>query len=200
MVITPYPVFDLLMFVGAVAFGNVGLILQKRPHEIHVIWLVFSFFFVVFFSVEVIAHKNHVELVEVCGSYRETCKTVYDSLTDIQDELKLIFVFLGATLIPQLLAYLLSGLSGSATAPQYIHAAREAATWSFIKFSAGLGGIFLSQPAATLFGEKVMPPAANFVPGVNYVAISFLYLLAWVTVSAARDAFYERHGYPPAVQ
>jgi hypothetical protein len=81
---------------------------------------VFSFFFVVFLSVEVIAHKNHVELVEVCGSYRETCKTVYNSLTDIQDELELIFIFLGATLLPQLLAYLLSGISGSTTAPQYI--------------------------------------------------------------------------------
>jgi hypothetical protein len=68
-------------------------------------------------------------------------------LTNFHDELKLVAIFTSITVLPQILAYLLSAPSGSATAPRYVRRIQQLAAWSLIKFVAGLGGL----SAALLF-------------------------------------------------
>jgi hypothetical protein len=72
----------------------------------------------------------------------KTLEFIYKTLTEIDGELLLVgtIVYLGTA--PQLFTYLLSGISGSATAPIYIRQIGLVAVWSLIKFLAGLGGIF----------------------------------------------------------
>jgi hypothetical protein len=98
-------------YLGAVGLG-VMYMRSRHPSHIYAIWLVFSFFFFVFISIGLIAERNNVGLTELCGSYRETCTTIYNMLTDFEDELILVGILIAATIIPQVFAYILSALSG----------------------------------------------------------------------------------------
>jgi hypothetical protein len=101
---------------------------DKHAREIYVIWYINSFFFIFFFGMGVVAEKKNIRLLEVCGSYEETCETIYDYLTNSDDEIALVLIFTAPAIGPQLLTYVLSGLSGSASAPKFVGASRAASS------------------------------------------------------------------------
>ncbi|WP_426608952.1 hypothetical protein [Bradyrhizobium sp. McL0616] len=146
---------------------------KRHPHEVYAIWLVASFFFTILLGANIVAHKNNIGLLEVCGSYEEHCKQLYAIMTSTGDELKLIGVFVAITVTPQVLAYFLSALSGSATAPRYVRTIQQAAAWSLIKFVAAIGGgmagLILSNWIA---GQKTDPD--DFIWGPMLMAVAFL--------------------------
>ena len=181
----------LLMFASALFYGNFVL-REKHPHEVYVIWLVFSFLFSIFLPIAYIAEINNTELIAVCKSYRETCKTIYEMLTNVWEEVRFILIFAGVTIAPQVLAYLLAGVWGTATAPQYVWAIKQTAIWSFIKFVAGLGGIFLAQALAKLFAGRGVE-VDDFLPALSYIAAAFVYATWNFGFREFWDRFYRNH-------
>jgi hypothetical protein len=167
-----------IFFVACGGLGSLRFMHKNHPSEVYAIWLVFSFFFVIFLAIAAIAERHGVELAHVCGSYEETCRSAYAMLTNFEDEIYLVVAFTGATIAPQVLAYLLSGITGSAVAPQYLRIIQQAAAWSFIKFVAGLSGILLAQPLAKVLVGKPHPPLADYVPAVAFISMAFFY--AWM--------------------
>lgn len=190
--ITPYPYLDLFLFASALFYGNFFL-RNKYPHEAYVIWLVFSFLFSIFLPLAFIADRStYTDLADVCGSYRATCTSIYSTLTNVNEELELVAIFAAITIAPQILAYFLAGVWGTATAPQYVWAIRQTAVWSFIKFEAGLGGIFMAQALAKFLTGGVVG-AADFVPAFNFTATSFVYALWHSQIGDAWDRYYNKH-------
>jgi hypothetical protein len=65
-----------------------------------------------------------------------------DYLTNTHAELGLVAIILIVTIAPQLMNYILAGLSGCAATPRYVCQFEKIAIWSLIKFSAAFGGVF----------------------------------------------------------
>jgi hypothetical protein len=146
MTIISLVMYTLIFGVGSIAF----LSFRGRAADIYVIWYVNSLFFVLFYGLEVATKLQGVSLLDVCGPYKEVCNSVYDMLTNSEHEFLLIYVLLGIALVPQILTYLLSGLSGCASAPHYVSEITSIGLWSIIKFTAGLGGILVASSLAAL--------------------------------------------------
>jgi len=147
---------------------------EKHAGEIYLIWYINTFFFLLFLGIGVVAEKQNARLTEVCGSYEWACNTVYDYLTDTRGEISLIIIGVGLAIGPQVLTYLLSGLSGAASAPKLVLQVETIAIWSFVKFTAGLGGILAAEPFARLLtGGKV--EIVEFLPGPIYTLVAFSY-------------------------
>lgn len=189
--ITSIPSVDLFLF-ALVLIGSNLVLREKHPHEVYVIWLVFSFMFSIFLPLAYIAERSHIEVIDVCKLYRPTCKTIYDTLTDFHDEVTFILIFTAVTIAPQVLAYLLSGLWGTATAPKYVWAIKQTAIWSFIKFVAGLGSILMAQALAKVFTGKAVG-LNDFLPAIGYIAAAFTYGMLNFWFREIWDAFYNRH-------
>jgi hypothetical protein len=68
-------------------------------------------------------------------------RTVYNSLTDIKGEAKLVLAVVGLVVVPQLLTYFLGGLSGSASPPVFVSQITDLAVLSLVKFLAAWSGI-----------------------------------------------------------
>jgi hypothetical protein len=168
----------LLEFVGlAIVFGflvgSIAELNRQHSREIYAIWYVFSFFFLLFFALYFFTEREGKEITDVLGpSSAETLKAVYNYLTNIQDELLLVAAVLYLAIAPQLLTYVLSGLSGSANAPVFVRQIGTIALWSLIKFLAGLSGILLAHA----FVELLLAKAAlfDFIQGFVIIAMAFL--------------------------
>ena len=112
---------------------SIGHLSTKGHHrEIYLIWYINSLFFTLFYGLGIIAEQKNVRLTEVCGTYQENCKAVYEYLTNVQDELTLIAVVSALAIGPQLLTYILSALSGSASTPRFVSQIAKIAAWSFV--------------------------------------------------------------------
>jgi hypothetical protein len=131
--------------------------LRRHPGEIYTIWYIFSFFFLLFLFLYSFAEKEGKEVTDILGpSLAGNLKVVYDYLTNFDDEFRLVAVLVYLAIGPQLLTYLLSGLSGSAIPPMFVRQIRTIAVWSLIKFTAALGGILLAHLLANFwFGKQV---------------------------------------------
>lgn len=168
------------IFIGM--FAVIFYMRKRHPHEVYTIWLAISFFFTVILGAGIIALRNDIGLAEVCGTYKHECEKLYEVMTNEEDELKLVGVFVAITIIPQLLAYFLSALSGSATAPRYVSTIQQAAAWSLIKFVAGIGGGLTGLTVATLIVRGSVE-IINIVPGPVLIAVAFclafLHLAFW---------------------
>ncbi len=164
-------------------FFSIGSMSRRRhDSEIYLIWYINSLFFILFYGMRVIAEQKDVRLTEVCGAYEETCKSIYAYLTNVEDELTLIAIVAALALGPQLLTYVLSGLSGSASTPRFVSQVARIAVWSFVKFAAGLGGILISEPFAKLT-VGIAVTFHDFLAGFRYTAISFFYAAVYIAAT-----------------
>lgn len=120
------------------------------------------------------AVKDGKEVIDVLGpSYAETLKAVHHYLTDVDDEFRLVAAVVYLAIGPQLLTYLLSGLSGSATPPKFVRQIGTIAIWSVIKFVAALSGILLAEPVARLsLGTQIS--VLDFLQGTAMIALAFI--------------------------
>lgn len=159
-----------------------GMSVRGYHSEVYLIWYINSFFLILFYGLGVIAAQNNVGITEVCKPYEETCRSAYEYLTNIRDELTLIAAVSALAIGPQVLTYVLSGLSGSASPPRFVSQIAKIAVWSLIKFTAGLGGILLSKPLVDLtVGRHVT--FHEFLPGFRYTTISFLYAALYIAAT-----------------
>jgi hypothetical protein len=133
----------------------------------------FSLFFLVFLALYGIAEIRNQEVTDALGpSASSILKMLFDYVTDLRSELEFVGVFVYLTIGPQFLSYLLSGASGSATAPRYVRQITSMAFWSLIKFMAALSGLLL---ASTLVKAAMGKPvsAADFLQCIGFLAGSF---------------------------
>jgi hypothetical protein len=134
----------LLIFIIPLVISIFIFLLRKdHPTEVYVVWYAFSLFFVVFSFLSAYAWKNNKTVNDIFGQFAWG-EWVYNWLTDWNADVWLVLVFLGLVVLPQLSAYLLSGISGSASPPMLILQAKDMALWSLIKTLASLSGITLA--------------------------------------------------------
>jgi hypothetical protein len=187
-----------LLFFPFLIYACTTTLRRNHAAEIYVIWYLNSFFFVLFFGMGVIAEKKNKRLEEVCGAYESTCKTIYDYLTNIVDEVIIVAVFTGLALLPQILTYLLSGVYGIASTPKFASQIQKIAVWSLVKFLAGLGGIISAAPMAKWVTGKPAP-FIEFTTGLGLVAIAFAYaslhvdITKWLAKQRKRVKSEEKH-------
>jgi hypothetical protein len=120
---------------------------RKHPRELYLLWYIFSFFFLLFLALNLIAMLKGQELNDLLGQFA----FVYGYLTNDQDELLLVTAVVYLGIGPQLLSYLLSGPFGCATSPLFIRQIQAVAILSLAKFGMGLSGITLAAALASLF-------------------------------------------------
>jgi hypothetical protein len=98
--------------------------------------------------------------------------------------LGLVVAVLIIAIVPQVLTYILSGLSGCASTPKLVWHFEKIAIWSLIKFLAAFGG-FLTASAVNLYDIGFGPSVVNTVilfsarvdrllQGLTAVAIAFV--------------------------
>jgi hypothetical protein len=144
------PVLALLVFANL-------LLCKKYPDTLFLIWYIFSFSFLLFCGLGLIAETKHIGLTELCGSHESTCRTIFDALTNTHDETILLFTILGIGLGPQLMAYMITGPFGAARAPVFVRQLQQFVTWSIIKFFAVLSGILGSIAFVKLTANRFEP-------------------------------------------
>jgi hypothetical protein len=169
--VVQYTIIPTIMFL--LLFAAVLDMRKKYPHEIYAIWYIFFLFFLIFLALYLYAESEHQQITEILGpSYVGTLKAIQKTLTTVEDELLLVGAIVYLGIAPQLLTYVISGLSGAATAPIYIRQIGLVAVWSIIKFLAGLGGILLAQPAAKWWLKQPVP-IGEVDSGLAAIAIAF---------------------------
>ena len=183
--------WHLLFVVGsAVAvFYAASRLRKQHAGELYLIWYFNSFFFLLFFVLEIVAARNNAHLTAVCGTaYLGTCQSIYDYLTNAKDELILIGAIVGIFVGPQLLTYVLAGISGAAIAPKFVWHIEQFVVWSLIKFIAALAGIRSATPIARLVTHQPVE-ITDFLPGLVFIAAAFGWAGVHFDLHEQREAF-----------
>ncbi|MFC5320543.1 hypothetical protein [Bradyrhizobium oligotrophicum] len=122
---------------------------------------------------------------------------VREYLTDTRAEIGAVAIFLIVTVGPQLMNYILSGLSGCAATPRYVWQFEKIAIWSLIKFLAAFGGLLVADALSfyqvTLFRDArakliIFIDYVSHLPwGLGAVALAFVTAVCQVyTLEAAQ--------------
>ncbi|MBR1086595.1 hypothetical protein JQ621_03810 [Bradyrhizobium manausense] len=181
--------WNLIYVTGAaiVAFLTASRLRKQHASELYLIWYINSLFFLLFLALEIVAAKNNARLHAVCTPYEATCAAVVDYLTNAKNELILIGAIVGVFIGPQLLTYLLAGISGAAIAPKFVWHIEQFVVWSLIKFIAALAGIRSATPFAKLLTHQAVE-IVEFLPGLILIATAFGWAGVHFDLHAQRDA------------
>jgi hypothetical protein len=177
-------IFGRLIFVSILIFAlylSLRQLKDAHSREIYAIWYVFSLFFVIFSGLAYIATIKQIKVIAVCGEYASTCRAMIGWLVNVNDELILVGSLFAIGIIPQLLTYLLSGLTGSASPPKFVWHIEQIAVWSLIKFLAGFSGVTMGITFGEFAAGKpsdfgVYLGGAMFVFGAFYLAAAETWL------------------------
>ena len=169
-------------------FYVAGRLRKQHARELYLIWYINSFFFLLFFALEIVAIKNNTRLAAVCGHYEATCAGIVDYLTNARDEMILIGAIVGVFVGPQLLTYVLAGMSGAAIAPKFVWHIEQFVVWSLIKFIAALAGIRSATPFARLVTHQPVE-IGDFLPGLIFIAAAFGWAGVHFDLHTQREAF-----------
>jgi hypothetical protein len=181
---------DVLFFIGFLvsAFIPAWTIRKKNAGTIYILWYLFSLFFVIFLVIRLTAWFQSYPLIQMCGSYEQACRTVYGSLTKIEDELYLLAVVTVLVLVPQLMTYLLSGIFGAAHPPILVEQIRKFVVWSYIKFNVCLAGIQLASGLSKLITHNWIA-RLELVSAGMWLAVAFAYAAIECSDKAPSSAF-----------
>lgn len=119
--------------------------------EINVIWYAFSLVFVVWWCLNTAMALSGIEPPEEGGPPQPPTPWLYfyseaeKYLSDLNAELSLVASIIIIAIAPQLLTYVLSGLSGCASTPRFVWQFGRIAIWSLVKFLAAFGGLQTAQ-------------------------------------------------------
>ena len=172
-----------ILMLAMICGGNIELVRLKKHEEASIIWYINTFFFLLFWGAGVFANHHGQSLFQLCGSYEQSCKIISSYLTNVEDEILLLFSVTALAIAPQLLTYFLTGLFGIAAAPKLIIQIQSIAMWSWIKFAAGMGGIVAAKPMADLVSGKPanMGDIAGAFAMTNYSFASACVFTYWKT-------------------
>jgi len=155
----------------------------RRRHPGHVstvwyaFWLMFTLFSLLFFYIW--AHASTISRTPLSGSAPLGGFAVWFQGTSMSfsDEGYLIASIYIATLLPQLMSFLISGIFGCAIRLRFVEDITAAMTWLGIKFLAVLAGILMAQAVAALYARPILEPGAfplKFLESVMMISLSFI--------------------------
>jgi hypothetical protein len=168
--------------------------------EINVIWYAFSLVFVIWWCLNSAIALNIIDLPWVDPAAKGLAKEapshgLYPApwtgryfyimaqqyLTDTEAELGLVASVIIVAIAPQLLTYILSGLSGCASTPRLVWQFEKIAIWSLIKFLAAFGGLFAAEAldvrnfaSTESFRESILADVESLLRGLTAVAVAFV--------------------------
>jgi hypothetical protein len=148
----------------------IGFLRKRHSGEIFLIWYLFSFFFILVTGLGISGNYPTQTTSVICGSYKETCAEIFTLFINVDDELFFVGTLAALAIIPQILTYILSGLSGSARSPTGLWHIEKFAIWSFIKVSACYSGAIVSF---FIWGPQFVSRQQQISAGLQQIAIPF---------------------------
>jgi hypothetical protein len=157
---------------------SIAFLRKNHAQHIYLVWYLFSFSFVVLCSL--ITYSNVMEpnpISHSCNSFGlayselpaiKLVESISAYVTDLRGELLIISIVVGLVAVPQLLAYILSGISGSATTPIFVSKITQFAIWSLIKFLAVFSGLLMAYPVVELIIHTSCSFAVQFDYGYDF--------------------------------
>jgi len=187
------------------------VILRKKgcTAEINVIWYAFSLIFLAWWFLHLAMAWGFIELPWVDAEPNRATPSptpapwtgryfyamAHEYLTNTKAELALVAAVIVLAVAPQLLNYVLSGLSGCATTPPLVWQFEKIAIWSLIKFLAAFGGVFVAEglgvygtPDQDLSSRAIMDHAENLLRGLTAVGLAFVVTVLQVYTLEAASA------------
>lgn len=145
-----WPLFFLAVaiFLICLFVSGYSTIQLRRNHsaDIRVVWYFVSLSFVVTLGIAwwaldngALSHDGSFQ-----GSLGETLKKLLSFMLDLNTDLKILVAIVSLITLPQLFSYVLSGLSGCATAPLLIEGSLSFLIWGLVKSFAVCAGIIFS--------------------------------------------------------
>ena len=122
----------------------IWLLRRSSSRQIYVIWYIFSFCFVLFSSLFFTIYFAETHANTALAKWAaKLVATLSQYMLDVGAELELVLAVVGLVVLPQLMTYFLSGLSGSASRPVFVARIVDMSIWSLIKFLAAYAGLTL---------------------------------------------------------
>jgi hypothetical protein len=109
---------------------------KTHAHQIYLIWLSFSFFFVMALLVCL--------YVGQLSDFNPALQAVVHEMINADSEYKMVAGIIGLIVGPQVLTYFLAGLSGSASTPLFVSQITNFMIWNVVKFLSASSGILLA--------------------------------------------------------
>jgi hypothetical protein len=118
-----------------------------------------------------------------------------------------VLAVVGLVVVPQLLSYVLSGLSGSASRPVFVSQITNVAVWSLVKFLAALSGtnaayfgwngLHVSLFSGNGIGDDMHRLQAQFPGDFSFIFVPLMwaFLLVWmkdVLFKGSADGWYQQ--------
>lgn len=177
-----------LVYIGFIAFifmimcGPLSALIRRHPLSIPIIWYTFS----LSFCCTALAHYvvAALKLGETHPAANEFIVWLVHISMDIQGEFYLLAAVFFVAIVPQILGYILSGISGVAEQPRFISQFTSMMTWFMAKAFAFLAGIYLQFglfPADNPFQRLQMERGGFFA------ATAFSLMIAFSLVVARHD-------------
>lgn len=190
MIITRTPtliayIFFLFTFIFFIGYANNSL---KKSHgrDIRIVWYFFSLSTVVTFLVAIWAIKEGAINTDgnFQGSYGPTLQALLSFMLDLKTDFFILGTIVSIIIIPQLITYLLSGISGSASSPLFIDSSKDIFVWGAIKSFAICAGIIFTLSIFS-FAEGWMD-LNKFLESIIFVTLALL-MFSFLTLLPYRD-------------
>lgn len=118
---------------------------KKNGSDIHIIWyLFFLSATITFFIMHLAIHTGIIgDNGQAQGAYGAKFFMVFNFMTNIEEDLKILTSILAIIILPQWLSYLLCGTVGCAIKPKFVSWSFKIYIWSVIKSFVTLSGIMI---------------------------------------------------------
>lgn len=135
--------FLTFLFIGLYSIHQLS---RNRGDDIRVVWYLFSLSLVV--TLGIVWWAVDIDAINKYGSFNgtsgEMLKKLLDFMLDLNTDLKILLAIVTFIVLPQLLNYVLSGLSGCASLPFLIEGSWMFFIWGMVKSFAVCAGIIFS--------------------------------------------------------
>jgi len=140
-----YVAFALIVIASGIAFLNWALA-RIAPHHVRAVWYLFSLALIV--TLLIGTHARQIETIDTNGDFHGAYGEILKKGLEVMFDFNSDFLFLGAiatvVIVPQLTSYVMSGISGCASAPLYTGKSMIFCVWSGIKSLATGAGVLLA--------------------------------------------------------
>jgi hypothetical protein len=159
----------------AVTCLSIYFLRKENSTKIYLIWYLFSLSLFIAFSVFAYANLAGVMSIEDMFGRKlsRIIFSIYAYSLDFGEELKLIAFVVLLVCVPQLLAYVLSGISGSSSSLVFVSRISQVAIWSMIKFLAVCSGLFLASPLSDILTGELNTNYLYIVNSLINIASAF---------------------------
>lgn len=167
--------------IGLIWFIKYTNILLSRSHssDVRIVWYLFSLSLVVSLGVSIWA-LNYGAL-DSAGKYQGNAGMILKKLVDLVMDIEADFIVFGGivaiVVLPQFLAYILSGLSGSATSPRFVKGSTIFFVWSIVKSLAVAAGVVVAFDLVAIWMSWADLKFAVSCPFFATIIIAFAFLL-----------------------